>query len=232
MKSQESYEIKVVLVGSINVGKTAIVSRFVHSTFNPRGMTTIGASFMTKTLNIDGFNVRFQVWDTAGAEKYHALTPMYYRCAQISILVYDVTVQTSLEEAKNWAHELRNNGADNSIVYLVGNKIDLKDNQVISEKDGLACAEKMDAKHWRTSAKDGTGVVELFKDIAFRMYGREIERERLIREGQMESDSSSEDQMLEVRRQMNASPSDVISDKNGENKHADGSTKSKGGNCC
>lgn len=49
------------------------------------------ASFLTKTLPVDGETVRLDIWDTAGQERYHCLTPMYYRGAQAALVVYDIT---------------------------------------------------------------------------------------------------------------------------------------------
>ena len=49
------------------------------------------ASFMSKMIMVDGKPIKFQIWDTAGQEKYHSLAPMYYRGAAAAIVVYDIT---------------------------------------------------------------------------------------------------------------------------------------------
>ena len=46
---------------------------------------------MSKTLVVDDQAIKFQIWDTAGQEKYHSLAPMYYRGASAAIVVYDIT---------------------------------------------------------------------------------------------------------------------------------------------
>ena len=53
------------------------------------------AAFLTKTINCQNVNIKFDIWDTAGQERYHSLAPMYYRGAQASIVVYDVTSTVS-----------------------------------------------------------------------------------------------------------------------------------------
>ena len=53
--------------------------------------TVIRAAFMSKTLVVDDQAIKFQIWDTAGQEKYHSLAPMYYRGASAAIVVYDIT---------------------------------------------------------------------------------------------------------------------------------------------
>ena len=66
-------EVKVVLLGDTGVGKSSLVLRFVTNNFKPYSESTIGASFMSKIVTVDGKQTKFQIWDTAGQEKYHSL---------------------------------------------------------------------------------------------------------------------------------------------------------------
>lgn len=84
-------EIKLVLLGDSGVGKSSLVLRFVTQSFKPYSESTIGASFMSKVVELDGQTVKVQIWDTAGQEKYHSLAPMYYRGAAAAVVVYDLT---------------------------------------------------------------------------------------------------------------------------------------------
>lgn len=98
----------VVTVGEASVGKTSITVRFVHNQFKDNTISTIGASFLTKTIYINGCWTKFNVWDTAGQEKYRSLAPLYYRGVDCAILVYDITSRESFEAVKNyWIHELK-----------------------------------------------------------------------------------------------------------------------------
>jgi Ras-related protein Rab-22 len=84
-------EIKLCLLGDAGVGKSSLVLRFVSDTFNLYSESTIGASFMSKTLIVEEKTFKYQIWDTAGQEKYRGLAPMYYRGAAAAVVVYDVT---------------------------------------------------------------------------------------------------------------------------------------------
>ena len=59
--------------------------------FNPQSKSTIGVEFAFKTVNIDGNEVKGQIWDTSGEERYRAITSAYYRGSVGAVLVYDVT---------------------------------------------------------------------------------------------------------------------------------------------
>ena len=80
---------KVVLLGESGVGKTCIISRYINDTFDENGMSTTGASYVGKNMTFDeygGRSIKFDIWDTAGQEKYRALTKIFYKDASIAIL--------------------------------------------------------------------------------------------------------------------------------------------------
>jgi small GTP-binding protein len=98
---------KVVLLGESGVGKTCIIARFINNTFEDNIMSTTGASYAGKTMSFDEFNgqsIKFEIWDTAGQEKYRALTKIFYKDAGVAILVYDITRKDSFDEIKNYWH--------------------------------------------------------------------------------------------------------------------------------
>ena len=95
MSEGKPREVKVVLLGDTGVGKSSLVLRFVTNNFKPYSESTIGASFMSKMIMVDAKPIKFQIWDTAGQEKYHSLAPMYYRGAAAAVIVYDITRSVS-----------------------------------------------------------------------------------------------------------------------------------------
>ena len=76
-------------------------------------------------VEVDGRHVELALWDTAGQERFHSLAPMYYRNAQASAVVYDITKAASFEKAKNWVKELQRQANPHIVIALVGNKLDL-----------------------------------------------------------------------------------------------------------
>lgn len=89
--SGNTYQFKIVLLGDSNVGKSSIVLRVCKDEYKEFQENTIGAAFMTKTLEIDRNTIKFEIWDTAGQERYHSLTPMYYRGCNGALIVFDIT---------------------------------------------------------------------------------------------------------------------------------------------
>ena len=102
---------KVVLLGESGVGKTCIIARFINNTFEENLISTTGASYAGKTMTFDEFggkSIKFEIWDTAGQEKYRSLTKIFYKDAGAAILVYDITRKESYEEIKKyWINQIK-----------------------------------------------------------------------------------------------------------------------------
>ena len=101
---------KVVLLGESAVGKTSIIQKFVHNTFDNTVYPTGTANFFSKEIQFkkEKKKIKFEIWDTAGQEQYHSIAKMYFLDASVCILVYDITARKSFEELKNfWISEIK-----------------------------------------------------------------------------------------------------------------------------
>ncbi|KPJ00403.1 Ras-related protein Rab-24 [Papilio xuthus] len=102
-------DFKIVLLGSEHVGKTSLVLRFVNCRFNASTpyQNTIGAAFCAKAMYSNGKTFNVGIWDTAGSERYEAMTKMYYRGAHAAIICYDPSSYASWIRLRHWLQELR-----------------------------------------------------------------------------------------------------------------------------
>lgn len=162
-------EVKVVLLGDSGVGKSSLVLRFVTNNFKPYSESTIGASFMSKMITVNSKPIKFQIWDTAGQEKYHSLAPMYYRGAAAAIVVYDITRASSFQTLRNWVEELRTKGPKDMAIALAGNKADLADQREVDSDKARLLAEEIGALFLETSAKDDKNVQDIFVQLSYRL---------------------------------------------------------------
>jgi small GTP-binding protein len=182
-------EMKFVLLGSAGVGKTSLASRLVYDRFRASEAPTIGAAFSTKMFSIDAPRaegrskritlsasptkptmVKAVLWDTAGQEKYHSLTPMYYRNAMCALICYDVTSRESFEAAQKWSDELRLMGPEHIIIAVVGNKCDAPNaEREVPTSEAKAWSHAIGAVLWEVSAKEGKNVQRVFEDSALRV---------------------------------------------------------------
>ena len=156
---------KVVFLGECGVGKTSILTNFVKKKFIKFSEPTIGASFVQSQINIDNRIIELDIWDTAGQERYRGLVPMYYRNANCIVLVYDVTHKESFYNTINMVYKLKTT-CPNSLIFLVGNKSDLKEARSIEKKIGEDYSKQHDLYFFETSAKNSENIANLFDTIA------------------------------------------------------------------
>ena len=164
----EPESIKVVLVDESGVGKTSIISQFPSKKFDLHRETSLSAQFISKTVNFQdlGKEIKFDIWDTVGQEKYRSLAKIFYKDAKVIVFVYDITTEYSFNELKNyWYEETRSNTDGSPILAVVGNKIDLYKEQKVSNNDGKEFAEKIGAIFQTTSAQSDSGISTLFDNI-------------------------------------------------------------------
>ena len=102
---------KVVLLGESGVGKTCIIDRFINDNLYDKQKNTCISTFTAKTMTFDEFqgkSVKFEIWDTAGQEKYRSLNKIFYKDAGVAILVYDITNSQSFEEIRQyWSNQIK-----------------------------------------------------------------------------------------------------------------------------
>lgn len=169
IKSGE-YAFKLILGGDGNVGKTSMVHRFVENTFATDYKSTIGTSIMKKECKFEGLQsaVRFVIWDLAGQAQFKRVRQSYLANAEAGILVFDVTNKTSFVNIENWFNEI-NKASPRISLILVGNKIDLKDDRVVSTKEGETLSQKLKLSYVETSAKTGENIDDAFKMLALQI---------------------------------------------------------------
>ena len=161
---------KVLLLGDTTVGKTCFLMKYTDKTFQDVHISTIGLDYRLKSMVLkNGKNIKLQIWDTAGQDRFRAITKNYYKGANGIILIYDVTNPKTYDNVKNWVAQIREEASPNVVVYLCGNKIDMKEDRKVNEEDGKKMAEEFGFPFNETSARDGININETFEDLVERI---------------------------------------------------------------
>ena len=152
---------KVLLLGDSTVGKTCFLLRYTDNTFLDLHMSTIGLDYRLKTMILENQRiVKVQLWDTAGQDKYRAITRNYYRGANGIILLFDVTNEKTYDNIKKWIISIKEEISDHICIVLIANKIDNVQERKINKENGEKLAETYGIKLFECSAKTGEGVNE------------------------------------------------------------------------
>ena len=161
MEASEPPLYKILLLGDSTVGKTCFLLRYVDDSFLDLHMATIGLDYRLKTLILEEQKiVKVQLWDTAGQDKFRAITRNYYKGASGIILIFDVTNVKSYENIKKWINEIKEEISEKVAIVLIGSKIDNVQERKISKEQGDKLASEIGVKFFETSAKTGEGINE------------------------------------------------------------------------
>ena len=185
MAEIEEYEmmVKVILIGDSGVGKTNIMSKFLKNQFLEESKATIGVEFGSKLFNHEGHKIKAQIWDTAGQEKYKAITGAYYKGSKGALVVYDITQKKTFENIEKWVNDLKATGDPKITIILIGNKNDLDDKRQVSKDQGEEKARSFGCAFLETSAYSGDNI-----DKAFNLMVKEIYEK-------FSNDSTGEDEL-------------------------------------
>ena len=164
-----SYLFKYIVIGDTGVGKSCLLLQFTDKRFRPDHDLTIGVEFGARLISLDGKQIKLQIWDTAGQESFRSITRSYYRGATGALLVYDVSRRDTFEHLSGWLEEARQNGNNNMVIMLIGNKCDLEVREV-SKEEGQKFAAKHGLIFLETSAKTAQNVEEAFLTTARKIY--------------------------------------------------------------
>ena len=155
--------LKILTLGDSAVGKSALLVRYTQNKFNSGYLSTVGIDYQSKKINYQNRDIEMQIWDSAGQEKYRAISKQYYKKANGILLLYDVTSRESFLGIKEWIRDINNMVTMKPSLILVGNKIDLE-RKVLTE-EGEELSKKYNAMFFETRAATGKGIEELFQAL-------------------------------------------------------------------
>ncbi|XP_023181438.1 EF-hand calcium-binding domain-containing protein 4A isoform X2 [Xiphophorus maculatus] len=159
---------KVVFLGNSGVGKTSFIQHYCTGHYCSKMSSTVGVDFQMKTLILNSTTITLQLWDTAGQERYRSITEQYYRKADGILAMYDVTQSASFSAVRGWMDSVRDKLCEGTVLMLLGNKLDLADNnnREITRPEGERLAEDYQALFHECSAKTGYNMEELMVHLA------------------------------------------------------------------
>ena len=154
---------KLILVGESGVGKTSIISRYLNK-YEEKIEPTLGAYFSNKTIICDGYQINFEIWDTAGQEQYRSINALFYKDASICLMVYDITNRSSFDSIKDyWYESVKESGNEGIIFGIAGNKNDLFEDEEVNESEAREYSDSINACFKLTSAQLNTSIDDIFR---------------------------------------------------------------------
>jgi small GTP-binding protein len=175
--------LKVLIVGEMAVGKTALIRQYAHGAFSEFYKSTIGADFANKDVEWDSnTSLGLQLWDIGGQLRFQNMTHVYFQAAVAALVVFDLTLMSTLDVAKLWKTDIDSKAFTSEgkpiPTLLIGNKIDLckegiwarteEEMQTYVEQNGFI-------GFMTTSARDATNIDEAFRELIKYVFDHNIE---------------------------------------------------------
>jgi small GTP-binding protein len=154
----------VVLLGDYAVGKTCLLHTYLRGFFQPEYVPSVRTSVFEKEYSFTNYKIKLFFWDVCGERVLDDSRKACYANAQAFIIVYDVCRPPSLKAVEEWCGMVRST-VSNPIIWLVGNKIDLKDSRLVSREEAEGKARSLGVSYIEVSAKTGENVEALFRYV-------------------------------------------------------------------
>ena len=172
--------IKVILIGDSGTGKTNLITVAAGYEFDSNSLSTTSCSYIQKTYTKHNADYKVDIWDTIGQEKFRSLTKIFVKESKIVILVYDITSKSSFDSLPFWKKMVEEILENPPIYAVVGNKMDLYDNEEVKGDEVDKYAESIGAKVLLTSAKRDSEsfcnfIGELLEDYLLKDKGERID---------------------------------------------------------
>jgi len=159
---------KLVLVGDGGTGKTTFVKRHLTGEFEKKYIATLGVEVHPLAFATNFGQILFDVWDTAGQEKFGGLRDGYYINGQCGIIMFDVTSRITYKNVPNWHRDLVR-VCENVPIVLCGNKVDVKERKVKAKT--ITFHRKKNLQYYDISAKSNYNFEKPFLWLARKLVG-------------------------------------------------------------
>ena len=165
------FSFKIIVIGNSGVGKSSLSIQAARHTFAENYFATVGVEFFTMNIKYENKIIKLQIWDTCGQEIYRSLISNFYRNSSLAVIVYSIIDTSSFDSVDQWLEELKSNSSPDIKIFLIGNKLDLEDQRVVSTEQGKMIQNDYNLDLFvESSARDGKNTEYIFVEAAKLLY--------------------------------------------------------------
>ena len=177
---EQEEKINLIALGNNEVGKTSFILRYVKNEFSKEYLSSIGFDFQIKSITIKNKSYKIYFYDTAGQEKFRAISFNMIKYSDGIVLMYDITNKKSFDSISQWIDSIKEIKEKIFPLVLIGNKCDLEEKREVTEEEGKKIADKFGFPFFETSNKNGTNIEKACTDLIDKIIER---NEILIKSG-------------------------------------------------
>ena len=151
------------MITLLNEGKQRFLHRFIDEPFISDELQKLGIVYKVKFFNVNNKLIKLEIWDTAGQDRFRAISKSFFKGIHGAILIYDVTNEATFNHIQD-VLKLIDQNENHLPKVLVGNECD-KDNRKVSEEKGRALAEEYKMPFFETSTEIDQNIIEIFTTL-------------------------------------------------------------------
>ena len=196
-------ELKIIVIGNSNSGKTSFVNKWTKGTFTDNYKATVVSEFSFKVFQFKDKYYRIQLWDLAGQDKNTHITKIFSKDSHGCLVLCDITNKETLNDTLKWKESVDESARfiDGEIIpsVLVQNKIDLVDEESLKDEEEIKkfAEDNKYIGYFRTSVKMGIGVDECMEFLITNI----LERiEKCSKEGKNPLEKDRQNLVLEHKK--------------------------------
>ena len=196
-------ELKIIVIGNSNTGKTSFVNKWTKGTFTDNYKATVVSEFSFKVFQFKDKYYRIQLWDLAGQDKNTHITKIFSKDSHGCLVLCDITNKETLNDTLKWKESVDESARfiDGDIIpsVLVQNKIDLVDEDSLKDEEEIKkfAEDNKYIGYFRTSVKMGIGVDECMEFLITNI----LERiEKCSKEGKNPLEKDRQNLVLEHKK--------------------------------
>lgn len=167
--SSNTSTFKIVLLGDTGVGKTSILNRYVNNKFDQECRASVVLDVKQKVLTWPDDpqkTVRFNLWDTPGADRFARLNESYVDTGDVILHVFSFDSHDTFAKC---LHNIDRFTNFDDLVYVIGNKCEIPEEErdVYDKEIADLLNRKKELIYYQTSAKENIHIQELFDNIIY-----------------------------------------------------------------
>jgi len=170
---------KVITIGRYGVGKTTIIHKIMQKFVDKEYAPTMSIDMKNIQIKVNEEIMQINIWDCCGNDKFALSTPNLFKNVSIALLIYAIDDKKSYEDLKAWYNMLLEHSKD-SMIFLIGNKVDLKKKREITIEEGEKFKNKYDdiKIFLETSSFEDNNIEKLLENIAISIYKKDKDEKK------------------------------------------------------
>jgi len=155
---------KIILVGDMMVGKSSIFTKYTRNEYSGNNyIPTIGIDFNIKTIKSHGRNIKLQIYDTSGNDRFCNITDTFYKNASGIFIICDKTKIETYHSIGYWIERIRQKD-ENCKIIIIGNKSDINTNNKY-ENDINKLIKQHNLQYIEISVKNNINLDYIFEEM-------------------------------------------------------------------